>query len=148
MKKLTSDILLELHVPDFEAVKQFYGSIGYKVVWEKKPKDRDGYLVMRSNESVLNFYCGNDQVYDHTHFKKFPKDTPRGYGVEIVIPIDGIEEFYKNFQDQHQESIVEKLKTRFSRPDFRAVDPFGFYLRFVERYNWVDGRDTAGKSIG
>ncbi|MBI2641018.1 hypothetical protein HYW87_00255 [Candidatus Roizmanbacteria bacterium] len=24
------------------------------------------------------------------------------------------------------------------------VDPFGFYLRFVERYNWVDTRNSDG----
>lgn len=23
-------------------------------------------------------------------------------------------------------------------------DPFGFYLRFVERYNWVDTRNSDG----
>ncbi len=26
----------------------------------------------------------------------------------------------------------------------RIKDPFGFYLRFVERYNWIDTRNPAG----
>lgn len=25
--------------------------------------------------------------------------------------------------------------------------PFGFYLRFVERYDWVHGRDSQGNKL-
>jgi len=42
---------------------------------------------------------------------------------------------------------VEPLQIRFDRLDFRMVDPFGFYLRFVERYNWVDGKDKEGNPL-
>ena len=147
MKDLQTDILIELHIPDFELAKKFYGGLGYEVVWEKKPSNRDGYLVIRSGSSILNFYCGNKQVYNHSFFKQFRKDTPRGYGVEIIIPITGIEAFYEKFKELYPESIVGELFKRFSHQDFRATDPFGFYLRFVERYNWVDGRDKDGKVI-
>lgn len=48
MKKLLSDVMIELHVPDFELTKKFYGDLGFKVVWEKKPEQRKGYLVMKA----------------------------------------------------------------------------------------------------
>lgn len=147
MKELQSDILIELHVPDFGLAKDFYGSLGYGVVWEKKPQGREGYMVMRSGTSILNFYCGTDQVYEHSYFKQFPKDTPRGYGVEIIIPVTDIESFYGGYERLHPESVVSKLSKKYSHQDFRAVDPFGFYIRFVERYNWVDGRDSEGNKL-
>lgn len=141
---LQTDILIELHIPDFEPAKQFYGALGYEVVWEKAPHEQDGYLVMRSGGSILNFYGGKEHVYTHPFFRRFRRDTPRGYGVEIIIPITDIGTFYQRFLALYPDSVVKELNHTFSHPDFRATDPFGFYLRFVERYNWVDGRDTRG----
>ena len=147
MDDLLNDISIELHVPDFQKVKDFYGSIGYKIVWERLPNIDKGYLVMRNGRSILNFYCGNEEVYNHSYFKHFPKKSPRGYGVEIIIPIDDIEEFYTSFKNQHPNSIVSDLSQKHSHKDFRAIDPFGYYLRFVERYNWVEGRDEKGDPV-
>lgn len=146
MKKLQTDIMIELHVPDFEVAKNFYATLGYEVVWEKKPEERKGYLVMKNGDSILNFYCGNDKVYEQEYFKKFPKNTERGYGVEIVMPVDDIEKLYKKIEETYKENIVGKLEKRFDKLDFRIVDPFGFYLRFVERYDWVNGRDEEGNN--
>ncbi len=147
MKKLVSDILLELHVPDFELTKKFYGDLGYKVVWEKKPEVRKGYMVMRNGDSILNFYCGNEHVYEQTYFRRFPENTKRGYAVEIVIPLDDIKGLYSIIESKYKDQIVEPLMKRFDKLDFRMLDPFGFYLRFVERYDWVNGRDKEGNKI-
>jgi hypothetical protein len=146
--RLTSDVMLELHVPCFETVKEFYGSLGFDVVWEKKPEARKGYLVMRRDDSILNFYCGNEQVCEQSYFKRFPNDTVRGYGMEIIIPIDNIDDFYKTVSLKYVDKIVGKLEQRFNHLDFRMIDPFGFYLRFVERHDWVHNRDEQGnKSV-
>jgi|JI10StandDraft_1071094.scaffolds.fasta_scaffold86145_5 hypothetical protein len=147
MNDLKSDVMIELHVPDFGVAKDFYGSLGYEVVWEKQPQGPDGYMVMRSGASILNFYCGSDDVYDHSYFKKFPKDTPRGYGVEIIIPITDIKSFYTKYTSVFPDSVVSGLSSKHSHQDFRAIDPFGFYIRFVERYNWVEGRDSSGNKL-
>jgi catechol 2,3-dioxygenase-like lactoylglutathione lyase family enzyme len=138
MEKLFSDILIELHVPDFQATKKFYKSLGFNIVWERKPNERKGYLVMKRGNSIINFYCGNGHVYEQSYFKTFPKNTKRGYAVEIIIPIDNIEPFYKKIYKRYKKNIVGQLKVRFLKPDFRMIDPFGFYLRFVERYDWVN----------
>lgn len=147
MEKILSDIMLELHVDDFDKVKDFYGSLGYKVVWEKEPEERKGYLVMRNGDSILNFYCGNDQVYNQEFFKKFPKDTVRGYGVEVIIPVDDIKNIYGIVEKNYKDNIVGLLDKRFDKLDFRMTDPFGYYLRFVERYDWVNNRDKKGNKI-
>ena len=54
-KPAVSNILLELHVPDFEKVKDYYGKLGFKVVWERKPEGFKGYLIMRLEDNVLCF---------------------------------------------------------------------------------------------
>ncbi len=141
MKKLVSDILLELHVPDFNVTKQFYGDLGFRVVRERPPEKRKGYLVMRKGISILNFFCGNREVYKQTYFKRFSSKTKRGYAVEIIIPLDDIKNFYKKIQERHGDKIVGPLKKRFDKLDFRMTDPFGFYLRFVERYDWVNKKN-------
>ena len=144
---LTSDIMLELHVPDFELTKTFYKDLGYEVVWERKPQDRKGYLVMRNGSSILNFYCGNEHVYEQSYFKKFPKNTQRGYGVEVIIPHDDIKSLYAKVSEKYHDQIVEPLEVRFGKLDFRMLDPCGFYLRFVEHYDWVNGRDKEGNIL-
>lgn len=147
MQRLVSDVMIELHVPDFELAKKFYGDLGFEVVWERKPFEKKGYMVMRKGDTILNFFCGNENVYDQTYFKQFPKDTKRGYGVEIIIPLDDIEEFYKNVEQKYKKQIIEPLQKRYDKLDFRMLDPFGFYLRFVERYDWVNGRDKEGNKL-
>jgi len=142
-----TDLMVELHVPDFGKAKEFYLSLGFEVVWERKPVNgADGYMVMRRGESIINFHGGTEDVADHKYFGKFPKDSKRGYAVEIIIPIDGIKDFYKQAQQKYPKNIVQPLEKKFAFPDFRMEDPFGFYLRFVDRYNWVETRDKDGKS--
>ncbi len=152
MKKLTSDVTVELHVPDFEIAIKFYNDLGFEVVWERKKGDPSArFLVMRKGESILNFFGGDETVYEQHYFKRFPRSTPRGYQVEITIPIDGLKEFYDDIKEKYKNSIVrplgEKTFRARKRQDFRIVDPFGFYLCFVERYNWVDGRDKQGNPL-
>lgn len=95
----------------------------------------------------MNFYCGNEHVYEQSYFRRFPKNTKRGYAVEIVLPHDSIKELYKKISKKYKNLIVEPLEKRFDKLDFRMVDPFGFYLRFVERYDWVNGRDKQGNKL-
>jgi catechol 2,3-dioxygenase-like lactoylglutathione lyase family enzyme len=138
-KPALTDTIIELHVPDFSKVKDFYRKLGFEQVWEYEPKGQGGYLVMKRERSVLAFFCGNEEVYNHPFFKKFPKSTPRGYGVEIVIYVsdEPLEDFYKSIiENIGQDSVIEELKTQpWRSKDFRIIDPFGFYLRFSEPEN-------------
>lgn len=129
-----NNILIELHVPDFELAKDFYGKLEFKVVREEKPENKDGYLVLKKDSSIICFWPGNNLVWQQPYFKKFPKNTKKGYGVEIVIMVDDIEKFYKKVKKFAK--IVEELKDKpWGLKDFRIEDPFGFYIRFTEKFN-------------
>ena len=129
---------IELHVPSFAAVKDFYGKLGFKVMREQKSDDpRKNYLVMALDNNILCFWPGNDQVYTQSHFKNFPADTKRGYGVEIIIQVGNLEEAHAKAQGLG--CVVGELKTKhWGKKDFRITDPFGYYLRFTEPYDILD----------
>lgn len=136
MKGPLTDVFIELHVPDFDIAQNFYGKLGFEVVWRRdEPK---GYMVMRRGQSVINFYSGTEQVYQQSYFKRFSQTTPRGYAVEIILLSDDVEKYYEEIRHK-VDTIVEPLKLQpWGRKDFRIVDPFGFYLRIGERYDWTD----------
>lgn len=137
MKTAQNSVLLELHVPDFEKVKDFYGKLGFEVVWERTPEEKKGYLVMKRDNNILCFWPGNEYVYEQEYFSQFPKDTKRGYGVEIVVIVEEIDKFYENTKSFAK--VVEELQTRpWGLKDFRIEDPFGFYLRFTEPHDILD----------
>jgi predicted lactoylglutathione lyase len=139
MESAQNNILVEFHVPDFELVKEYYGKLGFEVAWERAPEDSKGYLVLTMGNNILCFWCGNERVYKQSYFKKYPKDTKRGYGVEVVVSIDNIESYYvrvSEFANVVQELIVRPWGLK----DFRTEDPFGYYLRFTSLHNILDER--------
>lgn len=123
-----TDLLVELHVPDFGRAEAFYGSLGFSPV-RREPR----YLVMRRHATVINFFGGDEAVAQHSYFGAFPDSTKRGYGVELVI-------FVENLDAAHETvaAIARVVTPPQSRPwgcrDFRIEDPFGYYLRISEPY--------------
>lgn len=140
LNKALTDITVELSVPDFETAKSFYSKLGFEVVWEEPPNKMNGYLVMRLNQSVLCFFCGNEYVYKHPFFRQFPNDTLRGYGVEISIPVNEIDRFYEKVAKKLPiENLFQALKEQpWGKKDFRVKDPFGYFLRFNEPWNVLE----------
>jgi len=95
---------------------------------------------------VLNFYGGSEKVYRHSYFGRFSKNTKRGYGVEIIIPVDRVERFYQSVRKFAK--VVQPLELKkCGRRDFRIVDPFGFYLRITDRYEWVGKLDARQRKL-
>jgi len=138
---MLTDVYIELHVPDFRKTVKFYSRLGFKTVWRT-----EDYLVMKRKNSVLNFYGGNPKIYSHSYFGQFRKTTKRGYGVEIIIPVEKLASFYTRVR--RFAKIVQPLKLKkWGRRDFRIVDPFGFYVRITERYNWVDKPDAIQRKL-
>jgi hypothetical protein len=136
----TSSTFIELHVPDFNLVKKFYRRLGFD---ECKNSGDNDYLKMQLEKNVLCFWCGSEAVYQHTYFSRFPRNTTKGYGVEIVLQLADIERLYNkvlelNRQKSEVIEILSPLKARFwGAKDFRIVDPFGFYLRFTSYYQII-----------
>ncbi len=134
--------LLEIHVPDFSKVKDFYGTLGFKTVWERIPDGFKGYLIMKMGDNILCFWAGNEHVYEQEYFSQFPKETPRGYGIEIVLMVKDIQKFYEEIKSKLE--IREPLQLRpWGLEDFRVVDPFGYYLRFTSYHNILDPKNAV-----
>lgn len=145
LKPISNNLIIELHVPDLEKARDFYSKLGFAVGLDDKLTENElGYLTMiRSDEqgnTMINFYGGDDRVYNQSFFKQFPKETVRGYEMELTIPTKNIAEFYDRTVLSLKENIVRELKEMkdhdHSWKDFRMVDPFGFYLRFTELLDW------------
>ena len=139
-KATLTDVLIELHVPNFKPVKEFYSQLGFQVVWERQAHKQNGYLVLKREKTILCFYCGSDQVYQHAYFKRFSQSSPKGYAVEISIPAKNIDRFYcqilKKLDKKYLiEPMVVKPYDLNPKKDFRLKDPFGFYLCFHEPYD-------------
>ncbi len=134
METTTNHVQIELHVPDFEIVQDFYGQLGFKKVWSRQEKDNSDYLVMERDGLVLNFWPGNESVYDQSYFKQWPQDTKRGYGVEIVIMVDDVVAYHDTIK-----SFAKVVDPLVQRPwglwDFRFEDPFGYYFRVTNKHN-------------
>lgn len=142
---IKNNLIIELHVPDFDVTKNFYAKLGFQVSMDDKANAKEpGYLTMTREDIVgstmLNFYGGDERVYDQSFFKQFPKETKRGYATEITITTGTIEEIYRAASTRLKDHIVRELKELEDHghqwKDFRMVDPFGFYLRFTELLDW------------
>lgn len=146
---IRNNLVLELHVPDFEPVREFYGMFGFEEQ-SYDPTDSDptdgttklGYLVLRRpdilGDTMLNFYGGNESVSNHSHFRDFPADTPRGYAVEITVPVSDVKGLWERVISQLVEQTIAQPLTmkRWGKQDFRVIDPHGFYVRFTEMVDW------------
>lgn len=138
-KPAISSVLVELHVPDFGKVKDFYGKLGFEVVWERPPEGFKGYLVMKLEDNILCFWAGNEHIYEQEYFSQFSKDSKRGYGVELVLMVNDIEAYYKKVKDKVK--IFEELQLRpWGLKDFRLEDPFSYYLRITSKHNIFDNK--------
>ena len=133
-KPAKTTAFLELHVPDFEKAKEYYGKLGFKTIWERKPDGFKGYLVLKMQNNVLCMWGGNNEIYNHPYLKKYSKTTKRGYGVEIVLVVKNVAKLYEKVKDFV--NVVEPLVIQpWGVSDFRIEDPFGFYIRISDPYN-------------
>lgn len=135
-----TDVFIELHVPNFQTAIDFYKILGFAVVWIN-----DEYLVMKKDASALFFYPGDERVYSHSYFGKFPKGTKRGYGVEIILYDKNVKELYERIKEKVK--VVKKLeKKRWGDWDFRIEDPFGYYIRIGEPQNILNDKEKISKT--
>ena len=131
--------LIELHIPDFTPAREFYGKLGFETSWERPPEGMKGYLVLTLEENVICFWGGNENIYANKYFQRFEKDTPKVYGLEIVLQISDLHTFYE--QAKRNFEILEPLQMRpWGLEDFRLIDPFGFYLRVTSKHEIRDSK--------
>jgi catechol 2,3-dioxygenase-like lactoylglutathione lyase family enzyme len=145
MKKITNNLILELHIPDFDKARRFYEIFGFSQVSYDPTSGGGsdlGYMVIARSDPVgrtlINFYGDKEKVSKHAHFKDFPENTPRGYEVEITIPVEDVEKLWEHVIKRLDPSQISQPLTlkRWGKKDFRVIDPFGFYVRFTELVDW------------
>jgi len=142
---IRNNLIIELHVPDLDIVKSFYAKLGFEVSMDDKINVKElGYLTMTREDvlgsTMLNFYGGDERVYNQSFFKQFPRETKRGYATEVTVTTGNVEEIYRAASTHLKDYVVRELKELEDHghkwKDFRMVDPFGFYLRFTELIDW------------
>jgi len=134
--------MVELHVSDFKKTKSFYIKLGFEVVWERFSDGFKGYLVMKLENNVICFWGGNEDIYQHDYFSRFSSDTPKGFGVELVLLVKDLEPLYRRVKNMG--IICEKLQVRpWGVRDFRVLDPWGFYLRFSDPHNILSDENAV-----
>ena len=143
--KVINNLVLELHIPNFQTARIFYGMFGF-VEFRYDPQSGGnsdlGYLVLSRNDEIgethINFYGDKDKVSEHSYFKNFPSNTPRGYEVEITIPVSDVKKLWEEVKNKLTEKQIAQSLTfkRWNKWDFRVIDPFGFYIRFTELVDW------------
>jgi hypothetical protein len=143
--KIINNLVLELHVPDFKPVKEFYSIFGFFEIGYDPTSGGGsdlGYLVLRREDLIgntqLNFYGDKEKVSKHKYFVDFPEGTRRGYEVEITIPVSDVKGLWEEIKDKIPEKQIAQPLTlkRWGKWDFRVADPFGFYVRFTELVDW------------
>jgi predicted lactoylglutathione lyase len=144
-KPIKNNLIIELHVPDLDIVKSFYSKLGFDITMHDKSNEKElGYLTMTRNDelgnTMLNFYGGDDRIYNQAYFKQFSKDTKRAYATEITICVKDIDNIYDLATTHLKKFVVRELQEKEDHghkwKDFRMEDPFGFYLRFTELLDW------------
>lgn len=146
---IRNNLVIELHIPEFAPAREFYGLFGFEDLMYDPTSGGGsdlGYMVLTRKDdagnTMINFYGDKEKVSQHARFADFPADTPRGYAVEITVPVSDIHGLWAGVQDQLQEGQIsqELTQKRWGKHDFRVVDPFGFYVRFTELVDW--GQDS------
>ncbi|MBI2405558.1 hypothetical protein HYV21_00690 [Candidatus Microgenomates bacterium] len=143
--EIKNNLILELHIPNFDEARKFYSIFGFSELSYDPTSGGGsdmGYLVLKREDPIgatlINFYGDKPEVAKHTHFNQFPESTPRGYEVEITIPVADVVKLWEEVKekipkDQISQELIEK---RWGKKDFRVIDPFGFYIRFTELVDW------------
>ena len=103
IQPIRNNLVLELHVPNFAPAREFYRMFGFEELSYDATSGGGsdlGYLVLVRRDdlgaTMLNFYGDQQKVAQHAHFKDFPADTPRGYGVEITIPVSDVKRLWQD----------------------------------------------------
>lgn len=135
MSKNNLDI--ELHVPSFDVAEEFYSKLGFTRTWKRQEGDESDYLVMQRSGTIICFWPGNENVHSQSYFKQFPKNTKRGFGVEIVIPVENVLRLHKQIHESVN-VVGDLVKRPWGLWDFRIEDPFGYYLRITEHHDITD----------
>lgn len=121
---------LELFVEDMKASIDFYTKVlGFEVLREH-PGD---YASLGCGDVTLGIGPISKLPEEDGYFTREVASLRRGLGVEIVLEIDDVDEWYRLVSGSGH-PVFEPLQERpWGLRDFRIVDPDGYYLRLTSK---------------
>lgn len=123
-----NSLIPELSVSNIEKSKEFYLSIGFKIMYERK-EDKFCFLELEKNQIMI------EQINDNWNTGKL--EYPFGRGINISMSIEDIDQFYNKIKETNikmfQDIKVNKYRVDdilYEDKEFLIQDPDGYLLRF------------------
>ena len=119
---------LELMVGDVQKSVTFYtGTVGFELV-----SAETDYAVVRAGKVSLGLNAASSLSSSH-YFNPELGTQRRGLGVEIVLEVDDVQNYYAAVTSQNATISSPLTKRSWGATDFRLADPDGYYLRITSR---------------
>jgi lactoylglutathione lyase len=116
----------ELFVNELETSIQFYENI---LGFQRGYVNNEYAEVHRG--SVEIGLCLMDKLTENHPLKTNTVEERKGLGVEIVLEVDGINEFYQRILETNYPLSAPLQMQPWQSLDFRLVDPDGYYIRMT-----------------
>lgn len=123
-----NSLLPELSVSNIENSIEFYTSIGFKIIYERK-KDKFCFLELENNQIMI------EQI--NNNWNTGILEYPFGRGINISMSIKNIDQYYNKIKEKNikifQEIQINKYQVDekiYEDKEFLIQDPDGYLLRF------------------
>lgn len=123
-----NSLIPELSVTDIDNSIEFYESIGFEIIYERK-EDKFCFLQLERNQIMI------EQINDNWNTGKL--EYPFGRGINISMSVKNVEKYYTNIKKNNikifQELKVNKYQVKdeiYEDKEFLIQDPDGYLLRF------------------
>ena len=123
-----NSLIPELSVSDINKSKEFYISVGFKIMYERL-EDKFCFLELEGNQIMIEECNGNWDTGE--------MEYPFGRGINISMSIKNIEEMYYSLKEKGVKMFLDLEvheyrvdNTIFKDKEFLIQDPDGYLLRF------------------
>ena len=123
-----NSLIPELSVSNIENSIEFYTSIGFKIIYERK-KDKFCFLELENNQIMIKQINNN--------WNTGILEYPFGRGINISMSIKNIDQYYNKIKEKNikifQEIQINKYQVDekiYEDKEFLIQDPDGYLLRF------------------
>ena len=123
-----NSLVPELSVSNIENSKNFYLSIGFEILYERK-EDKFCFLQLEQNQIMI------EQI--NNNWNTGILEYPFGRGINISMTLEDIDSYYKKIKEKNiqlfQEIKINKYqvdKVLYEDKEFLIQDPDGYLLRF------------------
>ena len=123
-----NSLIPELSVSNIENSIEFYTSIGFKIIYERK-KDKFCFLELENNQIMI------EQI--NNNWNTGILEYPFGRGINISMTKKNIDQYYNKIKEKNikifQEIQINKYQVDekiYEDKEFLIQDPDGYLLRF------------------